>query len=99
MVAVEAMAVGRPVVASRVGGLQEVVEDGRSGLLAPPGEPQAIAQAVNRLLSDQALRQRLAEAGRERVATQFSLDVMAEKTLALYEDLLASRSSMGGRNT
>ena len=89
MVAAEAMSVGRAVVVSRVGGLPEVVEDGESGLLVPPGEPPALAQAVDRLLADPGLRERLAAAGQQRVAAQFTLEVMAEKMLALYRELLA----------
>jgi glycosyltransferase involved in cell wall biosynthesis len=89
MVAAEAMSVGRAVVVSRVGGLPEVVEDGESGLLAPPGEPAALAQAVDRLLADPALRDRLAAAGQQRVAARFTLEVMTEKMLALYQELFA----------
>ena len=88
MVAAEAMSVGRAVVASRVGGLPEVVADGESGLLAPPGEPAALAQTVDRLLADPALRARLAAAGQRRVAARFTLEVMTEKMLTLYGELL-----------
>jgi len=65
------------------------VEDGESGLLAPPGEPAALAQAVDRLLADPVLRDRLAAAGKQRVAAQFTLEVMTEKMLGFYQELLA----------
>jgi glycosyltransferase involved in cell wall biosynthesis len=89
LVAAEAMSVGRPLIASRAGGLPEVVEDGVSGLLVRPGDPDAICQAVDRLLADPALRARLAAAGRQRVDQQFTQEVMTEKMLALYTELLA----------
>ncbi len=88
LAAAEAMAVGRPVVVSRVGGLPEIVSDGESGLLASPGEPAALAQAIDRLLADPALRDRLAAAGRQRVAERFTLEVMTGNMLALYAELL-----------
>jgi len=91
LVAAEAMAVGRPVVASRVGGLPEVVADGETGLLVPPGEPAALADAVERLLAAPDLRSRLGAAGRERVAANFTVEVMTENMIALYRQLLAAR--------
>ena len=64
----EAMAVGLPVVATRVGGNAEVVEDGAQGLLIPPGDPGRLARALDRLLADERLRRRLGDAGRRRAA-------------------------------
>jgi glycogen synthase len=92
MVAAEAMSVGRPVVVSRAGGLPEVVEDGISGLVVPPGDPGALFQAIDRLLADSELRDRLAETGRQRVAERFTVEVMAGNMLALYHQLLAARA-------
>ncbi|HYR97175.1 MAG TPA: glycosyltransferase [Candidatus Binatus sp.] len=84
--ALEAMAAGRPVVASRVGGLAEVLEHEATGLLVPPGDPGALATALARLAGDPALRTRLGAAGRERVRVRFTVARMAEGTLACYED-------------
>ncbi len=85
----EAMAAGIPVVASRVGGIPEIVEDGVSGLLVPPGDPRALAGAVGRLLDDDALSARLAAAGRRRVERHFGWDRAADTLWAAYERLLA----------
>lgn len=90
LVLLEAMAAGRPVVASRVGGIPEVVLDGETGLLVPPEDPGALADAIRRLLEDPSLAQRLGEAGRRRVEAVFSAERMAEQTAALYEELMVS---------
>jgi glycosyltransferase involved in cell wall biosynthesis len=82
--ALEAMAAGKPVVASRVGGLAEVVVDGESGLLVPPEDPAALATALARLLDDPALRTRLAATGQVRVMRDHGIAAMAEGTLACY---------------
>jgi glycosyltransferase involved in cell wall biosynthesis len=81
----EAMACGKPVVGARVGGVPEVVVDGVTGLLAPPENVPALAEAVVRLLNDPDMRQAMGEAGRERVQVHFSRQAMLEKTAALYE--------------
>ncbi len=78
MVALEALAVGRPVVASAVGGLPEIVKNGETGLLVPPGDPVALAAALRRLLEDVAYGQTLAVSGRELVADRFKLQVQME---------------------
>mgnify|MGYP000997476360 CR=1 FL=1 len=70
LVAVEAMAAGRPVVASRTGGLARIVADGETGLLTPPGDAAALADALARLLDDPALRARLGAAGRARALAE-----------------------------
>lgn len=90
LVLLEAMAAGRPVVASRVGGIPEVVVDEETGLLVPPEDPRALAAALERLLADPALARRMGEAGRQRVAALFSARRMAEQTAALYEELITS---------
>ncbi len=82
--ALEAMAAGRPVVASRVGGLAEVVVDGETGLFAEPGEPESLATALATLASDRDLRARLGEGGRRRVLARYTAARMAEGTLACY---------------
>lgn len=87
--AVEAMAAGLPVVATRVGGLPDVVTPD-VGLLVPPRDPDALAQAVGQLLADTELRHRLGEAGRTR-AERFSDRVMFESLEGLYAEVLAER--------
>ncbi len=87
---VEAMALGLPVVATRVGGIPTVVADGETGRLVAPNDPPALARAVNELLKDPGLRQRMGDAGRRR-AEQFSLAVMESRLLELYRDLCAEK--------
>jgi glycosyltransferase involved in cell wall biosynthesis len=86
MVVAEALACGRPVVASAVGGIPEIVEDGRSGVLVAPDDPEALARAVSRLLDDAALREALAAAGRTRARLGFGCEQMG----AAYESLFAA---------
>jgi glycosyltransferase involved in cell wall biosynthesis len=80
----EAMAAGLPVVATDVGGIAESVIDGETGLLVPPGDPGALAAALDRLLADSALRQRLGAAGRERVRRHFDLAGFRRAHVELY---------------
>ncbi len=82
--ALEAMAAGRALVASRVGGLGEVIVHEQTGLLTPVGEPEALAMALARLAYDAALRTRLGDAGRAHVLTRYTGARMAEGTLACY---------------
>lgn len=84
----EAMASGAAVVATRVSGLPELVEDGRNGLLVPPHDPAALADAIERLLADPALRRRLGEAARETVARHFDARTEADRLLALIAERL-----------
>lgn len=91
---IEAMAFGLPVIASNVGGLPEVVEDGVTGILVPPGDAKALAGAIIRLLSDADLRRRLAQAGQARVRSEFTIDRIVDRTLAIYESV-AVRSASG----
>lgn len=81
----DAMARGRPVVATAVGGTPEVVVDGETGFLVPPGDVEALADSLDRLLTDESLRRRAGEAGRARVEREFSADVAAARVLGLYE--------------
>ncbi len=85
---VEAQAVGRPVIASRIGALAELIEDGRNGLLVPPGNSYALSQAIERLVADDALRHRCVTAGRQRVDAEWSVDRMVERTLEVYDECL-----------
>jgi glycosyltransferase involved in cell wall biosynthesis len=84
----EAMACGRAVVATRVGGVPEIVEHERSGLLVEPGSPPVFAVALKRLAIDPVLRQRLAHAATRRVRERFDISRMVAKHAALYRDLL-----------
>jgi glycosyltransferase involved in cell wall biosynthesis len=82
----EAMAHGRPVVATRVGGLKDLVQDGETGIVVPPRDPAALRAALQRLLADPQLRRRLGAAGRERARQRFSWDSVTDATLAAYTD-------------
>ncbi len=93
LVLLEAMAAGRPVVATRVGPIPEVVMDGETGLLVEPGNAAALAEAIVRVLTDAALSERLGRAGRSRAAEHFGIVRMVAETEALYEDLLARHGS------
>jgi glycosyltransferase involved in cell wall biosynthesis len=88
VVAREAMAYGRPVVASAVGGLPDAVEDGVTGLLAPPRDPAALRAALRRVLEDAALRERLGAAAGVRARERFGRDAAARATVAVYRDAL-----------
>ena len=85
----EAMASGRPVVATDVGGLSEMVEDGISGFLAPAGDPPALARAIIRLADDRMLRERMGETARCWALERFSEQQMHSKYCQLYEDMLS----------
>ena len=85
----EAMAAGRAVVSSAIGGTDELIDDGETGLLVPPGDPAALATAIRRLLSDTTLRTSLARRARERVERDFTRDAMARRVEHIYEELLA----------
>lgn len=84
----ESMAAGLPIVATRVGGNPEVVEDGATGLLVPPRDSGALAQAISRLLAHAEMARRFGDAGRRRVARHFSLERMIQDTEGLYRELL-----------
>ena len=87
--ALEALACGRPVVASAVGGLPEFIEDGRNGLLVAPGDPEALACALRRLLEDGALRAALGEAGRRTAHEGYSAEAMGAAYEAKLTELLS----------
>ncbi|MFJ4690393.1 glycogen synthase [Streptomyces sp. NPDC088766] len=96
IVNLEAMACGTPVVASRVGGIPEVVEDGATGLLVPVAEGDegagafeaGLARALDSVLGDPATARRMGEAGRVRAVEEFGWDAVARRTVRLYEDTL-----------
>jgi glycosyltransferase involved in cell wall biosynthesis len=95
-VLLEAMAAGVPVVASRVGGTPELVQDGHTGVLVPPRAPNDLAQAIMRLLSAPGEADALGRAAREVVKKRFSIDAMVESTEALYLDLLRQKAARPG---
>jgi glycosyltransferase involved in cell wall biosynthesis len=86
--ALEAMAAGVPVVASSIGGLKEVVVHGETGLLIPPGDPAALADALKTLLADPERRRAMGEIARARICAKFSVEVMREKTRAVWEEAI-----------
>ncbi|OZM79405.1 glycosyltransferase family 4 protein [Pseudonocardia sp. MH-G8] len=90
MAVLEAMARGVCVVASGVGGIPELVEDTRSGLLVPPDDPDLLADALNRVLGDRELRERLGAEARRRVLAQFDVDVVWRRLDALYREVIES---------
>jgi glycosyltransferase involved in cell wall biosynthesis len=87
----ESMAAGVPVVATRVGGTPEVIDDGEHGLLVPVNDPHALAAAISRVLGDPALAGWLGANGRRRVKEEFSFDAVVRKTEGLYRELLAAK--------
>ena len=91
-VVMEAMAMGLPVIATRIGGSIDQVADGVTGFLIPPSDPEALAARIERLCRDHALRSRMAQAGPERIAKNFSLDEMARRIEVTYEQVLESSS-------
>ncbi len=84
LVLLEAMSHSRPVVATGLDGILEVVEDGRTGLLVPHGDATALAEAIGRLVSDPALARRLGEAGKRTVETKFSQQAFEQSVERLY---------------
>ncbi len=90
-VLVEAMAVGLPVVATRVGGVPDVVVDGETGILVPSHSSNALASAIVKLLKDKNMRKRMGEAGRRRVNPAFGVEAMVRNIGNVYEELIAQK--------
>jgi glycosyltransferase involved in cell wall biosynthesis len=88
---IEGMRAGVPVVAADTGGISSTVTDGVTGLLVPPGRPEALAAAVHRVLDDDALARRLVEAARER-SRDYSWEALADRVLGVYRDVLQARA-------
>lgn len=84
VVLVEAMSHGKPVVASRLGGIPDAVEDGTTGILVAPNDEEALAEALLRLIADRTLAARMGEAGRRKARESFSWEAIAERHLELY---------------
>jgi glycogen synthase len=87
-VLLEAMQAGLPIVASKTGGIPDVIEDGVNGMLVAPGEPEALARAIDRLLADRDLACRLSEGAQER-GKNYDWEVLAERILAVYRGVTA----------
>lgn len=95
-VLLDALAFGRPIAATRAGGIPEIVDDGQTGLLAPVSDPRALGDAIATLLSDAPLRARFSENGKSRVM-DFSVERMTDRTVAVYQEVLGPTG--GGRRS
>jgi len=84
---VSSMAVGAPVISTRAGSIPEIIEDGATGLLVEPDAPEALAEAIGRLLRDRSLAGRLGRAGRLHVRRHFTWDIVAEAFEQIYTSL------------
>ena len=93
---IEAMACGRPVVATAVGGVKEVVEDGKTGILVGPRDPGALACAVEQLLHNENLRAEMGRAGRARVEALFSTEAHVKQIMNVYESALGIKEKKRG---
>jgi glycosyltransferase involved in cell wall biosynthesis len=94
MAALEAMAAGLPVVGTSVGGLPELIDDGRTGYVVPPSDATALAGRLRELLVDPERRREMGTAGRRRVRERFSAERMAGDIGGIYDQLLAARRSL-----
>ena len=90
--ALQAGAAGIPVVGARAGGIPEVVVDGETGILAPPGDAGALATAIERILEDPETARSMGERARARIESRFSIDAMVEGNLQVYRDVVAGRA-------
>jgi glycogen synthase len=91
-VLLEAMQAGLPIVACKTGGIPDVIEDGVNGLLVPPGNPGALARAIDRLLADRDLARRLSEEARQQ-ARDYDWEVLAERVLRVYQGVTGGHSA------
>jgi len=92
-VILEAMAMARPVVATNIAGVPEVVQDGVTGWLVPPGDPMTLALKIGRLIDHPEQATAMGLAGRQRVEAEFSMKQMVSRTTALYDELLDGRGN------
>jgi glycosyltransferase involved in cell wall biosynthesis len=93
-VLLDALALGKPIVATNVGGVPEVIEDGVSGLVVPIGDADALGRSIARVLLDPALAARLSAGARER-APMFSIENTVNRTMDVYRELLAEQLPIG----
>jgi glycosyltransferase involved in cell wall biosynthesis len=96
LVLVEAAALGKPIVSTAVDGANEVIDDGKTGVLVPPRAPHAIAEAVIALLADRNKASRLAERAKAVIPARFPLQRMIEQTQTLYLKLYAQKTQQLG---
>ena len=96
---VEAMAMGLPVIATQVGGVPEVVTDGKTGILVPAQDSTALAKAIVRLAKDAKLARELAQAGHERAHSAFGAEAMVDRISAVYQELLTAEGDAYARKT
>jgi glycosyltransferase involved in cell wall biosynthesis len=94
--AMEAMAGGRPVVATAVGGVPEVVADGETGILVRPGDARLLAESIDSLLGDPEAARQMGERGRRRAVEEFDVERMVERIRAVYSDVLREQVDAGG---
>lgn len=87
---IEAMMSGLPVIATRVGGVPELVEDGITGYLVPPKDHRSMASAINKIINDPSLRQHMGKMGRKKAMEKFTLERMLQETEKVYEDITLS---------
>jgi glycosyltransferase involved in cell wall biosynthesis len=94
LVLLEALASGKPVVATNVGGIASIVKDGVNGFLVQPSRPELLVEPTLRLLKDKELYQKMSQAGREMVVQKFSINGMAERVLGLYKEVTGSHRNL-----
>jgi glycosyltransferase involved in cell wall biosynthesis len=90
----EAMAAGIPVIATDVAGTRDVVRDGETGLLVPPGDVPALREAIRQIFDNQELKSKLAQAGRQIVVHDFRLEDCVHRMEKLYQDVLSAKSAI-----
>ena len=88
----EAMALGRPAIASGVGGILSIIEDGHNGLIVPPSDSRALADRMTELLDDPEKARRIAIAGQNLVEDRFTVERMVDETLALYNEIATTEA-------
>lgn len=96
-VIIEGMAAGKPVVATNGGGVPEIVEDGKTGILVPMGDVQAMASGISRLVSDPALAAEMGARGHERVRNHFTIELKARRVEAVYMAMFSRSQSSSGK--
>jgi glycosyltransferase involved in cell wall biosynthesis len=89
------MAAGKPVVASKVGGIPDLVKHGRNGLLVKPGDVKGLSNAIERLIADKAMRNKMGNAGKS-IVGDFGVEDMTQKIDALYSSLLEKKAAGDG---
>jgi glycosyltransferase involved in cell wall biosynthesis len=94
-VLLEASCLGKAVIGTELSGVPELVLDGRTGFVVPPGSPEALARRMGEMLSDADLRARFGEAARARVLTEFNVDNMVRQTVSIYKNVMAGRGRPG----